>query len=82
MRRTSPFEFLEIAVETVAQGLALSKADIKAAWRKMLLKLHPDRAGNSQEAQDKIVMLNLIYEHMNEPYMLEANANRAEREET
>ena len=42
----------------------------------MLLKLHPDRAGNTQEAQDKMVMLNLIYEHMNEPHMLTANAYR------
>ena len=75
MRRTNPFEFLEIDVETVAQGLALSKGDIKAAWRKMLLKLHPDKAGDSQEAQDKMVMLNLIYEHLNQPYMLEANAH-------
>jgi len=68
VRRTNPFEFLEIAVETVEQGLVLSPADSKAAWRKMLLKLHPDKAGNTQEAQDKMVMLNSIYKHLNEPY--------------
>ena len=76
MLRTKPFVYLGLPVKTVAEGKKITTQGIRKAYLEMSRKLHPDKAGNSVEAQENSVFLTRIYELLNKPNMLEASARR------
>ena len=51
MLRTNPFVYVGLPVTTVAEGTKLTKQEIRKAYLEMSKKLHPDKAGDSVEAQ-------------------------------
>ncbi len=53
--------------ETLGVTRSVTDADIKKAYRKLVLQHHPDRNPNSKEAEAKIRQINAAYEILGDP---------------
>jgi preprotein translocase subunit Sec63 len=55
-------EARKAACRIIGVGENVNKADLKKAYRRAAIQYHPDRSGNTQEANRKFLILKCAYE--------------------